>query len=73
MKISKLCTPAYIYFIISLIYVIISGFSSFNAMSIIFNIIIIMLWALLLNFLCSIGYSIISWLIIVLPFFILFR
>ena len=72
MNFSKLCTPAFIYFVVSFVYLIINSFKNFNIMSIVFNIIIIILWSLLLNFLCSIGYSIISWLIIVLPFF-LFR
>ena len=72
MNFSKLCTPAFIYFVVSFVYLIINSFKNFNIMSIVLNIIIIILWSLLLNFLCSIGYSIISWLIIVLPFF-LFR
>jgi hypothetical protein len=66
---SKLCTPAYIYFIISFIYLIINSLRNFNIISIVINIIIIILWSLLLNFLCNMGYSIISWLIILLPFF----
>ncbi len=73
MNFSNLCTPAYIYFIISLIYLIANSFTNFNIMNIIINIIIIMIWSMLLNFLCNMGYSVISWLIIILPFFILFR
>ena len=73
MDLSKLCTPAFIYFVVSFLYLIINSFTNFNITSIVLNIVIIILWSLLLNFLCSIGYSIISWLIIVLPFFILFR
>jgi hypothetical protein len=73
MDFSKLCTPALIYFAISFIYLIINSFTNFNIMSIFFNIFFIILWSLLLNFLCSIGYTIIAWLIIILPFFILFR
>jgi hypothetical protein len=73
MDFSKLCTPAFIYFVISIIYLLINSFANFNIMSIIVNIIFIILWSLLLNFLCSIGFSIIAWLIIILPFFILFR
>lgn len=73
MDFSNLCTPAYIYFIISFIYLIINSVKNFNIMSIIFNIIIIMFWSWLLNFLCNMGFSIIAWLIIVLPFFVLFR
>lgn len=73
MDFSKLCTPAFIYFIISVIYLIIHSFKNFNIMSIIVKMFFIILWSLFLNFLCSNGYSIVSWLIIILPFFILFR
>jgi hypothetical protein len=73
MKISSLCTPAFIYFIISFIYLIIHSLTNFNVMSTIISIIVIILWSLLLNFLCSSGFGIIAWLIIILPFFVLFR
>lgn len=73
MGFSDLCTPAYIYFIISFIYLMINSIRNFNVTSVIFNSIFIILWSFLLNFLCSIGFSIIAWLIIVLPFFVLFR
>ena len=68
MNFSDLCTPAMIYFVISIITLIISIFSSFNIMSILIKGIFIMLWAWLLNFLCSKGYSIVSWILVVLPF-----
>jgi hypothetical protein len=70
MKFSSLCTPAFIYFIVSIIYLIIKNFQSLNVMSIIFNLIIIMFWSFLLNFLCSIKLTIVAWLLIILPFFI---
>ncbi len=66
-KMSNLCTPALIYFIIASILLIINGFTNFN-MYIILNVIIVVLWSLFLNYLCSIGYSTISWVLIVLPF-----
>jgi hypothetical protein len=68
MDFSKLCTPAYIYFVVSLIYLIINSLSNFNIMNLIVKIFFIILWSLFLNFLCSSGYTMISWLIIVLPF-----
>jgi len=69
MDISKLCSPALIYFIIAILYLIINSFSNFNMMFFIINLIIIIIWCWLLNFLCSIGYSIISWIMIIIPFF----
>lgn len=73
MDISSLCTPAFIYFIVSVIYLIINSFAGFNIISIIVKMFFIMLWSWFLNFLCANGYTIISWLILILPFFILFR
>ena len=73
MDFSKLCTPAFIYFIGSFIYLIINSLTNFNIMNIIVKSFFIILWSLFLNFLCSNGYTIISWLILVLPFFVLFR
>lgn len=73
MDFSKLCTPAFIYFFVSFIYLIINSLTNFNIMNIIIKLFFIILWSLFLNFLCSNGYTIISWLIIILPFFILFR
>ena len=72
MEISNLCTPSLIYFVISIIYLIINSFKKFNVMFIIFNIIIIVVWSLFLNFLCSMGYSAISWLILILPFLFIY-
>jgi hypothetical protein len=38
-------------------------------MSIILKIFFIIVWSLFLNFLCSSGFTIIAWLILLLPFF----
>ena len=73
MNISDLCTPAFIYFAISFIYLIITSFKNFNIITTIVTLFFILLWSWLLNVLCRNGYSIISWLIIVLPFLLLFR
>jgi hypothetical protein len=73
MNISDLCTPAFIYFVISFIYLVITSFKNFNIITTIVTLFFILLWSWLLNVLCRNGYSIISWLIIVLPFLLLFR
>lgn len=73
MNISDLCTPAFIYFAISFIYLVITSFKHFNIITTIVTLFFILLWSWLLNVLCRNGYSIISWLIIVLPFLLLFR
>ena len=68
MDFSKLCTPAFIYFVVSSIYLVINSLTNFNVMNIIIKIFFIMLWSMFLNFLCNSGYTMISWVIIILPF-----
>ncbi len=69
MNISELCTPAMIYFALSFIFLILSGFSNFNIVSIVIKFLFILLWSWVLNYLCNRGFSIISWILIILPFF----
>lgn len=66
--IKTVCTPTTIYLFISIISLIISILSSFNLMSIIIKIIFIMFWSWLLNTLCNNGLTIVSWILIILPF-----
>jgi hypothetical protein len=68
MNYSQLCTPAMIYFVFSVIALIISFLSNFNIMSLIIKGFFIMLWSWFLNFLCSKGLTVISWILILLPF-----
>ena len=68
MKVSELCTPAMIYFVLSVITLVISAFGKFNIMSIVIKAFFILLWSWFLNFLCKKGYTSISWFIIILPF-----
>ena len=73
MKVSELCTPAMIYFLISAITLIISIFTNFNIMSLLIKGFFIIVWSIFLNYLCSKGYKIVSWVLLILPFFVMFR
>jgi hypothetical protein len=55
-----------IYFVISIIYLLIKSVTNFNISSLVINILIIMLWSYILNFLCGMGFAIIAWLILML-------
>lgn len=67
----KLCSPAFIYFIIAIIGIlmsirrtgIVSGFVS---------LLFVMVWTWFLNFLCKKGYKMISWILLFLPFISVF-
>jgi hypothetical protein len=69
MDISKLCTPAMIYFVISFIVLILTSFSNFNVMSLLIKLLFILFWSWILNYLCSSGLTIVSWILVILPFF----
>jgi hypothetical protein len=69
MKFSDLCSPAYVYFVVSIFYVIINSFTNLKLTSILLKILFIILWSLFLNLLCSNGYNMLSWILVILPFF----
>ena len=66
-SISNLCTPAMIYFWLSVISLVVLALMKFQPLSIILKFLFIMLWTYLLNFLCSKGYSVVSWVLVLLP------
>ena len=72
MKISSLCTPAFIYIIIAFIYLLVSVFRSFNMIGTVINLLFILLWTWILNYLCINGYNIIAWLLLIFLSFGLF-
>lgn len=72
MNFSKLCTPAMIYFVLSLIALFISVFSNFNIISLLIKGFFIIVWSLFLNYLCKSGFSAISWVLVLLPLIIFF-
>lgn len=65
--INKLCTPAFIYLIFGIAHIIMSIFNSayFMAMK---QFLMTLLFATLLNMLCERNMSVISWILIVIPF-----
>jgi hypothetical protein len=71
MNISELCTPSMIYFVLSFLTLVIRMFTSFDLMSLLSKGVFIFLWSWFLNFLCTKGYGIVSWILIILPFFVM--
>ena len=66
----KLCTPAKIYLVISVLYSIISLFSKFSVFGIIINLLFALFWTFILSWLCKKGYSGVSWAILLLPYIV---
>lgn len=64
----KLCTPALIYLVISVIVLLSLLFSgSISALTLVMKSALIVLWTFLLNWLCSRGLGVLSWIILLLP------
>jgi len=64
----KLCTPAFIYFILSIITIMMMIAEGVFAFSLIIKIMFVILWTWMLHFLCSKGLEVISWILVLLPF-----
>jgi hypothetical protein len=62
--------PAKVYLVLSLFGMILTLFTESSQFMFILNIVLTFLWALLLNWLCNKGYSSISWLLVLFPFFL---
>ena len=67
----NLCAPAIVYLVLAGLSLLFMMFYSFQFLSVIVKIIIILIWTWFLNFLCDKGYSAISWFLVVLPFIII--
>ena len=68
----NLCTPSLIYFILSIFAIIGMFFFNFEIIPILINIIWMLMWTWILNYLCSIGYSGVSWFLVLLPYIVIF-
>lgn len=68
---SKLCTPSKIYFAIAVIAAIVGLFNGFSLMSAALNLVFAFIWTYVLGYLCSKGYSSISWFLVLLPYIIM--
>jgi len=72
MNFSKLCTPAMIYFVLSMIALLMSVFSNFNIISLLVKGFFIIVWSFFLNYLCKSGFTAISWILVLLPLILFF-
>lgn len=68
---SKLCTPAKIYFAIAVISTIVALFNGVSLMLSFMQIVFAFIWTFILGWLCSKGYSSISWFLVLLPYIVI--
>jgi hypothetical protein len=67
MATTRLCTPAIVYLVLSIVALFV-GAKVFT----IIHVLGIILWTFILNYLCSIGLTTISWILVLLPIIIMF-
>jgi hypothetical protein len=69
---SKMCNPAKLYLVISILGLIWGIIQQFSMITLGTNFIFVVLWTMILNWLCSIGLKPISWILVLLPYLMLF-
>jgi hypothetical protein len=69
---NKLCTPAKIYFAISVFSCLIMLFSRMPFFTVFSKLIFAFLWTFVLGWLCDKGYKSISWFLVLFPFVMIF-
>jgi hypothetical protein len=72
MKFSDLCTPAALYLVLSAISIVIIILTRFRFVSVLIKILFVLAWTWVLNFLCKKGFTTISWILVILPYLIMF-
>ena len=70
-KFSKLCTPAKIYFAIAVIATVIGLFSGLSIMYAFWKLVFAFIWSFVLGWLCSKGFTSISWFLVLLPYILI--
>ena len=63
----KLCLPAMIYLILGAISIIMSFFSKETVMHVVVSVLFVLFWTFILNLICSAGYEMISWILLLFP------
>lgn len=82
-KIKGLCTPSFIYFVMSILLIFVTivnslrkknfkKFSSVLLMIIVLKLIYVVFWTWILNLICKSGNPNISWLLVLFPFILIF-
>jgi hypothetical protein len=66
------CTPAFLYFVVSVLGILGSIFMGGSIMTILMSFIWVVLFSYFLNWLCSKGYNMVSWVLVLLPLLLSF-
>ncbi len=69
---SKYCTPAQLYLVLGAIGIIMGFLKNYSIETLFTNALFLVIWAWVLNWLCSKGFKAISWILVLLPFIMAF-
>ena len=67
----KLCTPAKLYFALAILSILLGLFSGLNFMAILGKLVFAVIYTFILGWLCSKGYTNISWFLVLLPYIVI--
>jgi hypothetical protein len=68
---SKLCTPAFVYFVLGVFSILVAFMFDFGFFSLLAKFIMILVWTWFLNYLCIKNLVGLSWFLVILPFVVL--
>jgi hypothetical protein len=68
---SKLCTPAFVYFVLGIFSVLVAFVYGFGIFSLLAEVVMILVWTWFLNYLCIKNLVGLSWFLVILPFVVL--
>ena len=63
----SICLPAKIYLILAITGMVASVYNKISTMNLIFSALFVFIWTNVLNWICSSGYTIVSWILLLLP------
>jgi hypothetical protein len=69
---SKMCEPAKLYLVVSMIFLVMAIFNRISALTLVIKGVFVLIWSMVLNWLCSKGFSGLAWIIVLLPFLAIF-
>ena len=68
---SKYCTPAQLYLVLGAIGIISAFMKNFSIETLLTNALFLVIWAWVLDWLCSKGFKSISWILVLMPFILM--
>jgi len=72
MTVARLCDPAKIYLILSLVFLVFGIFTRMTVMALMIKAFFIFFWTIVLNWMCSAGLKFFAWFLVLLPFLAIF-